>query len=103
MKIEGVSARDFLKSAYVKATEIYNEYYVSDAQYLDFNNGVLLCVSYKNKRAPFIYELLKNKVVHNFINNIGETCLVYIEEKNSFFIDESKIHHQILMKFILAY
>lgn len=95
MKIEGVSARDFLKSAYVKASEIYNEYYVSDAQYLDFNNEVLLCISYKNKRAPFIYELLKNDIVHDYINGIDETCLIYADEENSFFIDESKIRHQI--------
>ncbi len=95
MKIEGVSAREFLKSAYVKATEIYNDFYISDAQYIDFNNEILLCVSYKNKRAPFTYELLKEEAVNNYIKSINKTCLLLIDEDNSFVIDGFKIHHQI--------
>lgn len=95
MKIEGVSAREFLKSAYMNASTIYTGFYISDAQYIDFNNEILFCVSYEKKRAPFIYELLKNEEVNNYVKSLNETCLLLVNENESFFIDETKIYHQI--------
>lgn len=95
MKIEGVSARDFLKNAYIKASEIYKDFFISDAQYIDFNKDFILCVSYNNKRRPFIYELLKDSKVNNYIKSFNKICLLLIEENSSFFIDEHQNHHQI--------
>jgi len=91
MKINGNNARDYQDGAFKKAQDLFKEYLISDARYLNINCPFLLAVSYTKKRLPYTSSLLEDSNLREFFLMLNDSILVIFEnEKIKILTSEKK-------------